>query len=171
MVVWLIGLAGAGKTTIGRALYSKLRERKPNVVFLDGDDVRRIMGNDLGHSLEERHQNAWRICRMCEYFDRQGIDVVCAILSIFPDTRAWNREQYSRYVEVYIDVPMAQLQARDQKGLYSRAAAGEVRDVAGVDLPFEPPSGPDVVLRNDDISAGTDAHVARILEVIDRHPA
>jgi cytidine diphosphoramidate kinase len=167
MVVWLIGLAGAGKTTIGRALYSRLRETKPNVVFLDGDDFRAIMGNDLGHTLEDRHANAWRICRLCAYLDRQGIDVVCAILSLFQDTRDWNREHYSQYVEVYVDVPLTVLKARDQKQLYSRAAAGEITNVAGVDLPFAAPESPDVVLDNADFAAGTDVHVARIMQAIE----
>ena len=167
MVVWLIGLAGAGKTTIGRALYARIRAQKPNVLFLDGDDVRTIMGNDLGHTMEDRHANAWRICRLCAYLDRQGVDVVCAILSLFPDTRAWNRDHYSRYVEVYIDVPLEVLKARDQKGLYSRAEAGLISNVAGMDLRFVPPRSPDLVLHNADVGGGTDPHVARIMSTIE----
>ena len=61
MVIWIIGLAGAGKTTIGREVYHRIKRQKPNVIFLDGDDVRAIMGNDLGHTIEEREVNAWRI--------------------------------------------------------------------------------------------------------------
>ena len=147
MVIWLIGLAGAGKTTIGQELYALLKERRPNVVFLDGDHVRTIMGNDLGHTIEDRRANAWRVCRLCRYLDAQGIDVVCAILSIFPDTQKWNRENYARYFEVYIDVPMDELVARDQKGLYSGALSGKIRDVVGFDIPFQPPQA-DLVVSN-----------------------
>ena len=148
MVIWLIGLAGAGKTVIGREVYSILRARKPNVVFLDGDHVRAIMGADLGHSVEDRRVNAWRICRLCKYLDDQGIDVICAILSVFHDTQRWNRENYSEYFEVYIDVPMGELISRDQKGLYRGALAGDVKDVVGFDIPFEPPPLADHVVRN-----------------------
>ena len=148
MVVWVIGLAGAGKTTIGREVYERLLARGPAVVFLDGDEVREIVGDELGHTLEDRRTNAWRICRLCHFLDRQGIDVVCAVLSLFEETRDWNRSHYSRYFEVYLEVPLAVLEARDQKGLYSGARAGSVANVAGVDLPFSPPARPDLVLDN-----------------------
>ena len=148
MVIWLIGLAGAGKTVIGREVFARLRERKSNVVFLDGDDVREIMGGDLGHTVDDRRTNAWRVCRLCEYLDRQDIDVVCAILSIFHDTQRWNRKMLSQYFEVYIDVPMEDLIARDQKGLYSKALAGEITDVVGIDIPFETPPEYDLVVNN-----------------------
>ena len=148
MVIWLIGLAGAGKSTIGRELYSCLKARKPNVVFLDGDHVRAIMGNDLGHNIEDRRANAWRICRLCQHLDNQGIDVVCAILSIFHDTQEWNRQNYSRYFEVYIEAPMEVLATRDHNGLYSQSRAGKIADVVGFDIPFAPPPHPDYVVNN-----------------------
>ena len=150
MVIWVIGLAGAGKSTIGAEVYRLLRARKPNVVFLDGDHVRAIMGGDLGHTLDDRRRNADRICRLCQFLDAQEIDVVCSILSIFPESRAWNRAHLSRYFEVYLDVPMAVLERRDQKGLYSAARAGRARNVVGFDIPFEPPSTPDLILYNGD---------------------
>lgn len=148
MVIWLIGLAGAGKTAIGSELYERLKAQKPNVVFLDGDNFRKIMGDDLGHDLDDRHRNAWRMCRFCKYLDDQNIDVVCAILSLFHDTQEWNRQNYSEYLEVFIDVPMDVLFARDQKGLYSGARAGRIKNVAGMDLHFEPPAAPDLVVSN-----------------------
>lgn len=147
MVTWIIGLAGAGKTTIGREVHRQLQQEKPNVVFLDGDHVRTIMGNDLGHELEDRRQNAWRICRLCQFLDSQGIDVVCSILSLFREHQQWNRTAYRSYLEVFIDVPLEELKQRDQKGLYSGAAEGRIKDVAGVDLPFQPPEA-DLVLFN-----------------------
>lgn len=148
MVVWIIGLAGAGKTTIGRELHARLRRDNNAAVFLDGDAVRAIFQDDLGHTIDARRVNAWRICRLCEYLDRQDIDVVCAILSLFPETRAWNREHLSSYFEVFLSVPMDELERRDQKGLYSGARAGRIQDVAGIDIEFHPPSNPDLVVEN-----------------------
>jgi adenylylsulfate kinase-like enzyme len=148
MVVWLIGLAGAGKTSIGRALYKLVRDRDPATVFIDGDHVRNIMGHDLGYSLEDRRANGWRICRLCAYLDQQNINVVCATLSQFHDQQQWNRAEYSRYFEVFVDVPMETLVRRDQKGLYTGALAGTVKNVVGVDMPFPAPLAPDLVLAN-----------------------
>jgi cytidine diphosphoramidate kinase len=168
VVVWLIGLAGAGKTSIGREVWARLKQRQPNVVFVDGDDVRAIMGHDLGHTIEDRRANAGRISRLCAFLDRQGIDVVCAILSMFPETHDWNRRTYSAYFEVFIDVPMAVLAERDQKGLYSAARAGTITNVAGVDLPFTPPANPDLVIANGD-AAVTPAQLAvQIIDALDR---
>ena len=150
MVIWLIGLAGAGKTSVGRELHALLRGRNPATVFLDGDAIRRIMGDNLGHSMADREQNGWRICRMCEYLEQQDFDVIAAILSNFPEQQAWNRQHFSRYFEVFLKVSENRLFERDQKGLYSAARAGRISNVVGVDLPFCPPRNPDLVLRNDE---------------------
>ena len=148
MVIWLIGLAGAGKTTIGRDVFALLKERKSNVVFIDGDDFRTIMGDDLGHTIVAREMNAGRISRLCKLLDSQGIDVVCSVLSIFHQWQRWNRTNFSRYFEVYIRVPLEALVARDPKGLYKRALAGEITDVVGVDIEFPPPEFPDLIIDN-----------------------
>ena len=149
MVIWLIGLAGAGKTTIGREVFALLKERKANVVFIDGDDFRAIMGDDLGHTIAAREINAGRISRLCKHLDSQGIDVVCSVLSIFHQWQRWNRKNFSRYFEVYIRVPFETVVARDPKGLYRRALAGEMKNVVGVDIEFPPPEFPDLIIDND----------------------
>lgn len=166
MVIWLIGLAGAGKTTVGRALYEQIKALDRATVFLDGDHVREIMGNDLGHSLEERRQNGLRVSRLCHYLDRQGINVVCAILSLFDEQQRWNRETYSDYFEIFIDVPIDVLEARDQKGLYSGAKEGRVPNVVGFDIVFKPPKNPDLVVRNERDLAQIDTTVAAVLDTI-----
>ncbi len=149
MVVWLIGLSGAGKTTVAAALRDRLQDAGRPVVMLDGDVVRELFGNDLGHSLPDRRKNAERISRLCQFLSAQGIMVVCAILSLFEDNRTWNRRNIPEYFEVYLQVSIATLKARDTKGLYARAATGELRDVAGIDLHFPEPRDPDLVLAND----------------------
>ena len=115
---------------------------------MDGDVVREIWGNDLGHDLESRRENAQRICRLCQFLDQQGLDVVCAILSIFPDTREWCRQNLSSYYEVFIDAPLDHLMKRDDKGIYNKYKNGEIKDVAGLDLEFPTPEHPDLVIRN-----------------------
>ena len=148
MVIWLIGMSGAGKTVIGKEVYALLKARKPNVVFLDGDNVREIMGKDLGHTITDRKINAGRITRLCKYLDSQGIDVVCSILSIFHESQEWNRAQIPQYFEVYIRVPFETLVDRDSKELYKKALAGEINNVVGIDIEFPPPINPDLIIDN-----------------------
>ena len=148
MVVWVIGLSGSGKTTLSKQIVGEMRARKRKVVLLDGDRVRELFGNDLGHSLADRRANADRVCRLCGFFDEQGIDVVCAILSLFADSRVWCRENLSVYYEVFIDAPLDQLMKRDVKGIYSRYQLGEISNVAGLDLHFPRPERPDLLITN-----------------------
>jgi cytidine diphosphoramidate kinase len=168
VIVWVIGLGGAGKTTIGRAAFGHLRARRAATVFLDGDDVREIMGGDLGHTREDRYRNAWRIARLCHYLDRQGIDVICSILSIFQEHRDWCRQHSKRYFEVFIDVEMKVLEARDQKGLYSGARAGLVANVVGIDMPWDKPTSADLVIENSTSTTDFERHAAAIVQAIDK---
>lgn len=143
-VYFFTGLSGAGKTTIGGLFYRRLKERKPNVVLLDGDQLRPMFDVDTGYSFEERKRGAYRNFRLCRMLADQGIDVVLCSISMYRDVRAWNRANIERYKEIYIKVSRETLFSRDQKGLYS---AG--KNVIGIDLPFEEPESPDVMIQND----------------------
>jgi adenylylsulfate kinase len=149
MVVWVIGLSGAGKTTVAREIYGRLKASHPNTVLLDGDLVREALGNDLGHTVEDRRRNAQRLTGMCRLLSEQGIHVVCAVLSIFREGQRWNRAHLRDYAEVYVEASFEALVARDPKGLYRAALGGKVTHVVGVDIPFELPEQPDFVIKND----------------------
>lgn len=144
-VYWFTGLSGAGKTTIGSLWYEKLKECGESAVFLDGDELRRVFGDDLGFTEADRRRSAMRNARLCALLARQGLTVVCCTISMFDDVRDWNRANIPGYFEVYIKVPMKTLRGRDQKGLYSRGD----RDVAGVHFQVEEPKCPDLILKND----------------------
>lgn len=164
MVIWLIGLSGAGKTTIGTRLAQRLRESSRGVVYLDGDLLRDVWGPGLGHDLAARAVNAERVSKLCAMLDAQQLDVVAAVLSVFPEWRSWNRATFSSYFEVFLDVPMEVLAARDPKGIYGAARAGRLSDVVGVDIPFPRPERPDLVLDNSGAGADPDAMATRILQ-------
>jgi adenylylsulfate kinase len=164
MVVWILGLSASGKTAIGKEVYKQIKSGKENVVFLDGDIFRDIMGNDLGHTIQDRRTNAGRISRFCQYLDSQGIDVVCTVLSIFPDWLKWNRVNISEYFEVYIRVPFEVLLTRETKGLYSSALAGEKKNVVGVDIEFPEPVCSDLVIDN---SATVDSFESLASEIVE----
>lgn len=149
MVIWIIGLSGSGKTSLGRSIYRFLKNRYPGTVFIDGDMVRDIMDNDLGHTIEDRWKNAQRISRLCLELERQGLSVVCATLGNFHQSQKWNREHFSCYREIYIRVSFETLLKRDPNGLYEKALRNETTNVVGVDIGYEPPYAPDLVVDND----------------------
>lgn len=149
MVVWIIGLSGAGKTTLATKVVEKVRLKQHNVVLIDGDVVREIFGNDLGYTMEDRRTNAQRICQLCKFLDEQGINVVCAILSLFTESRAWNRENLRQYYEVFIDTPLKDLVNRDSKGIYEKFHSGKIHNVAGMDIEFPRPENADLIISNE----------------------
>ena len=144
-VYWLTGLSGAGKTTIGRLWYERLKASGEPVVFLDGDELRAAIGDDLGYTEADRRKSAMRNARLCALLGRQGLNVVCCTISMFDAVREWNRANIPGYFEVYVKASMDTLLRRDQKGLYS----AQKQDVAGVDLRVEEPKNPDLILEND----------------------
>ena len=144
-VYWITGLSGAGKTTIGRLWYGKLRSMGETVIFLDGDELRQVFGGRAGYTSEDRRKLPMNYARLCASLSRQGMSVVCCTISMFDSVRAWNRDNIPGYVEVYIKASMETLRRRDQKGLYSTGA----QNVAGVGFQVELPKTPDLILEND----------------------
>ena len=147
-VFWITGLSGSGKTTIGRELWSRLRDAGRPVAFLDGDELRPVIAEDLGHSAGHRRRSAMRNARLCRLLAGQGTDVVCATISMFHEVQRWNRKNISSYSEIYLRVPMDELRRRDSKGIYAGAWRGGMRDVVGLDVPAEAPEAPDLALDN-----------------------
>lgn len=147
-VYWITGLSGAGKTTIGKLLYEKIRAEHPNTVFLDGDTLRKVFGDDLGYSQEDRKKCAMRYSRLCAMLQEQGMNVICCTISMFDSVREWNRQNICSYKEIYLKVSMEILQRRDQKGLYSGMTEEEQKEVAGVHMEIEEPQYPHLILEN-----------------------
>jgi len=151
---WITGLAGAGKTTIGRSFFSILARQYPHSVFLDGEELRRVVMPGAGYSLADRLECARRYGLLCKLLSGQGLHVVIATISMFEDCRSWNRNNLRHYFEVYLRASPEVLRARDQNGLYSSSTGNGM--VVGRDLPWECPSNPDVVIDNDGLRTPED---------------
>ena len=150
---WITGLSGAGKTSIGEIFTELLRERYDNVVFLDGDELRRIFdisGTENPYSQSARLSLAYKYSQLCEHLTRQGQNVVCATMSLFPEIWRWNRSHITNYFEVYVQVPLPILVERNKKGLYRSVASRKTSaNVVGIDIPFNPPDFPNLTIIND----------------------
>lgn len=144
-VYWITGLSGAGKTIIGKCLYTELKKKKANIIFLDGDILREVFGADLGYTREDRHRSAMRNARISKMISLQGIDVICCTISMFNDVRDWNRNNIKNYREIYLKVSNEILIKRNQKGLYESSK----NELVGFGVDVEYPQYPDLIINND----------------------
>ena len=159
MVLWLSGLSGSGKTTLCKALWTLLKPGLPELVVLDGDGVREMMGHDLGHDEAARAKQVARLRSLAKFLADQGHVVVVAAVYTRPDLTAENRRVLKGFFQVYLDADLASVKRRDSKGLYAAALEGRTKHVVGVDIPWLPPADADLVLRSD--SGETPEAVAR----------
>lgn len=165
-VFWITGRSGSGKTTLGHAVADALRRRGRPALLLDGDVLRGILGGQHGHSREDRLHLATTYGRLAAEVASQGIDAVCATISMFHSVRDWNRTHIPHYREIYLRVPAEELERRDPRGLYAQARAGAVAGMVGMDQQMEEPLHPDLVLDNFGTVTPAEA-VARILMLAD----
>jgi|SRR5271163_4198936 len=146
--IWITGLSGAGKSSLAVELTRRLRALGEPVIMLDGDELREVFGavNVQTHSREGRLALAMKYAYLCRLLANQGLTVVIATISLFKEIHGWNRNNLSDYFEVYLKVPVEELRRRDPKGIYRRFDAGELANIAGLDLPIDEPEAADWIL-------------------------
>jgi adenylylsulfate kinase len=149
VTLWLTGLSGAGKTTIGDALEQELRSQGCKLERLDGDIVRENLTKGLGFSKEDRDTNIRRIGFVANLLTRNGVIVLVSAISPYRAIREEVKQQIGDFLEIYVNAPLAVCEQRDVKGLYRRARAGEIKHFTGIDDPYEPPLNPDIECRTD----------------------
>jgi adenylyl-sulfate kinase len=148
--VWLTGLPGSGKSTLADVLLAALTSRGVLAYSLDGDNLRHGLNGDLGFSPEDRAENVRRVAEVARLCADAGVVVAVPVISPYRAGRAHARAIHEAsglvFLEVFVDAPLSVCEARDPKGLYRRARAGELHGLTGVDDPYEPPPDPDLVL-------------------------
>ena len=147
-VLWFTGLSGSGKSTIANEVEKTLNLMNRHTFLLDGDNIRHGLNKDLGFTEADRIENIRRIGEVARLMADAGLIVLTAFISPFRAERQIVREMLpaGEFVEVFVDTPLAVAEARDVKGLYKKARAGELKNFTGIDSPYEPPEHPDIVV-------------------------
>ncbi len=164
VVLWFTGLSGAGKSTIANLVEKKLHLLGRHTYLLDGDNVRHGLNRDLGFTDADRVENIRRVAETAKLFLDAGLIVLVSFISPFRSERDMAREsvEASEFLEVFVDAPIAVAEARDPKGLYKKARAGEIGNFTGIDSPYEPPLNADI--RLDTTAASAEDLAERVLE-------
>ena len=142
--LWFTGLPSSGKTSIANALIPLLKERGWNVELLDGDEVRKGLSSDLGFDRAAREAHAGRVTFVAKVLARNDAIPIVALISPYASSRARARTEIGRFVEIYVTTPLEVCEQRDVKGLYKKARQGQIREMTGVDDPYEIPEHPEI---------------------------
>ena len=167
-VLWLTGLSGAGKSTLANRIELQLQATGRHTYILDGDNVRHGLNKDLGFTEADRVENIRRVAEVARLMADAGLIVLVAFISPFRADRDLARSLMpaDEFIEVHVDAPLAVAEARDPKGLYRKARAGELKNFTGIDSPYEPPLSPEVYI--DTTTTSPDDAAAQIVRLIER---
>jgi bifunctional enzyme CysN/CysC len=166
-VIWLTGLSGAGKSTIANLVEKKLARMNRHTFLLDGDNVRHGLNRDLGFTEADRIENIRRVGEVAKLMTDAGLIVITAFISPFRAEREMVRGMMApgEFIEVHIDAPLADAEARDVKGLYKKARSGQLKNFTGIDSPYEAPESPEIRIDTTAMTAeeAADLIIARLI--------
>jgi bifunctional enzyme CysN/CysC len=165
-VLWFTGLSGAGKSTIANAVEKRLNLMNRHTFLLDGDNLRHGLNKDLGFTEADRIENIRRVGEVAKLMADAGLIVLTAFISPFRAEREMVRKMLpeGEFIEIFVDTPLEVAEARDVKGLYRKARAGELTNFTGIDSPYEPPEHPEVVVNTVDMTVDEAAeHIVRAI--------
>lgn len=157
VVLWFTGLSGAGKSTVANAVDVLLHHRGVHTYLLDGDNIRHGLNRNLGFSAADRTENIRRIGEVARLMADAGLVTLSAFISPYRADRDLVRALLApgEFVEILVQASLATCEARDPKGLYAKARAGEIKDFTGIDAPYESPLAPELVLDSDHDNVAT----------------
>ena len=169
--LWFTGLSGSGKSTIAVALEQALFQRSKLSYRLDGDNIRLGINKNLGFSADDRSENIRRIGEIAKLFVDSSVIALSSFISPYRADRDRVRELHAEsnfaFIEVFVDCSLAEAEARDPKGLYRKARAGEIKNFTGIDDPYEAPTQPEVHLHTENMTL--DEEVDVIMDYLEQH--
>ena len=169
--LWFTGLSGSGKSTIAVALEQALFQRSKLSYRLDGDNIRLGINKNLGFSADDRSENIRRIGEIAKLFVDSGVIALSSFISPYRADRDRVRELHAEsnfaFIEVFVDCSLAEAEARDPKGLYKKARAGEIKNFTGIDDPYEAPTQPEIHLHTDKMTLEEEVDV--IMAYLEQH--
>ena len=150
MILWITGISGSGKTTIGKTFYKQFVKKYKNTIFLDGDEFRSIFGRDLKYTIKDRDKNAKRMTALVKYVSEQKINIIISANITSESYRTWCRKNLKNFIQIYIRAKIEALIKRDYKGLYKKALNKKIKNVVAIDLPFKDPKKVDLFITNNE---------------------
>lgn len=151
-VIWLTGLSCAGKTTIAQFLEMRLKKRSCPVVVLDGDDIREKLSMYKFDENSRKYHNLY-VAYLASVLEKLGYWVIVSLISPYAETRKEARAMCSNFIEVYVSTSLETCISRDQKGIYQKAIAGELKEFTGISSPYFPPLSPELTVDNELLTA------------------
>ena len=144
MIIWFKGISGVGKSTLGKCFYKVKKKKIKNLIYVDGDNFRKLFKNDLGYSLKDRNKNAERICTFVKFLQSQKINVVVSANLTSKKYQKLSKKIYHNYLSIYIESKLSNLKKRDKKKIYKNR-----KNIVGLNIKFDKPDKSDLYITND----------------------
>tara|TARA_B100000123_G_scaffold255658_1_gene218224 strand:- start:7 stop:537 length:531 start_codon:yes stop_codon:yes gene_type:complete len=144
IVFWITGLSGSGKSTIAKYIKKKVEKKYGNTIIINGDDIRKIF-NFKNYELKERKKLSMQYSKLAIFLSNQGLNIIMPVVAMFEQVRKFNKKNIKHYVEVYIETNIKQLINRKDKNFYKKKS----KNIIGIDLKYEKPRKPDILIKND----------------------
>jgi len=145
-VIWLTGIPGSGKTTLAIDLEKYYQKNSLPVEILDGDEIRKTLSKDWGFSPEDRKEHNRRVIFVAQILSKNGVTTIIPLISPYRETRDFARKEIPNFVEVWVKTSVDECIKRDPKGLYKKALAGEIKNLTGLQAPYEEPQNAELIL-------------------------